>query len=98
MEASFCSCDYDDPFDFYHVSNPIAKKTHKCCECNGEILPGQRYERAATVYDGYFECFKTCGPCSQIRRDYCAPYTALHETLWELLDTDYITGKTRVED
>ena len=92
MEASFCSCDYD-PFDFYHATTPVARKPHTCCECGGVIPPGEQYERAATVFEGMFVCFKTCLICSQIRRDFCAPYQGLHEVLWELLGTDYVSGE-----
>ncbi len=97
MEASFCSCDYE-PFEFYHVTEPIARKQWKCCECGGEIQPGERYERAATKFEGIFECYKTCLTCATIRLTYCAPYRALHETLWEHLGTDYLTGKVAWDD
>lgn len=92
MEASMCSCDYE-PFDLYSVTLPVARKPHRCCECGEVIHPGEQYERAATVFQGDFECYKTCLPCSQIRKDYCAPYRGLFEVIWEGLGTDYLTGE-----
>jgi hypothetical protein len=97
MEASLCYCDYE-PFEFYHREEPTARKTHCCCECSSEIQPGERYEKAVGKFDGIFESYKTCLPCSCIRRDYCAAYGALREVIWESLETDYITGEMAFDD
>ena len=97
MEAGFCYCDYE-PFEFYKATEPLARKRWTCCECGEPIEPGERYERAATKYEGQFECYQTCMPCTNIRRTFCAPYRGLFETLWETLGTDYRTGEAAFDD
>lgn len=62
-----CACDYDAP-EFYCASTPTARKTHRCYECNGEIRPGERYERVAGKWDGRFDTFLTCERCFDIRQ------------------------------
>lgn len=61
-----CSCDYDPP-SFYGRYIRTAKKPHKCEECNGAILPGEKYEYVSGLWDGYFSDFKTCERCVDLR-------------------------------
>ena len=28
---------------FYTTSEPVARKSHRCCECSSPILPGEKY-------------------------------------------------------
>lgn len=60
----FCSCDYDGYFSFCspRIINK-AKKRHRCSECHGGIMPGERYEYIAGVQDGDFWTSKTCTRC-----------------------------------
>ena len=44
-----------------------ARKNHKCGECGEEIQPGQSYEHARGLFDGYFFTSKTCQSCLEIR-------------------------------
>ena len=61
-----CSCDYVAP-TFYNQSLRTAKKQHKCEECGGPILAGEKYEYVSGLWDGYFNVFKTCERCVDIR-------------------------------
>ena len=61
-----CSCDYDPP-SFYSQFLRTARKAHKCEECSGSILPGEKYEYVAGMWDGYFNDFKTCERCVDLR-------------------------------
>ena len=61
-----CFCDYDPP-EFYSVRNPIARREHKCWECQRPIAPGESYERTSGKWDGDFNVFKTCQRCSSLR-------------------------------
>ena len=61
-----CSCDYDPP-TFYSRTTPRARKRHACEECDGKIMPGDRYERVSGLWDGNFSVFITCGRCTDIR-------------------------------
>lgn len=62
-----CYCDYDERPDVYHAKIMGARTKHKCYECGGGIVPGQRYERAAMLYGGSWEVAKTCGLCLEAR-------------------------------
>ena len=67
-----CFCDYEMPILFVE-RHPIAKKTHKCCECGGNIKPGEKYYRATGVWDGELSSFKICPDCEGLLN-----YTQLH--------------------
>jgi len=43
-----------------------ARIRHTCCECGGDILPGQRYEVTKGCWDGEWSTFKTCRSCATI--------------------------------
>ena len=58
-----CSTDYDNSPTFWNVSEPIAKKQHKCCECKRTIQAGEKYKRQFGVWDGRAEAFKMCKFC-----------------------------------
>lgn len=61
-----CYCDYE-PADFYTSKVRTARKRHKCSECAGHILPGERYEIVHAKWEGEIDTFKTCGQCVDIR-------------------------------
>ena len=62
-----CYCDYDIP-EFYNVTTRKARKVHKCKECGGPILPGDKYEYVSGMWDGSVNHFKTCERCRDIRQ------------------------------
>lgn len=90
-----CSCGYDyEPASVYNVTEPRARKDHKCCECGGQIQPGEKYEYVWGVgTDGAFTA-KTCLTCARIAKDYCCNHGTLRETIWEITGVDYVTGET----
>lgn len=61
-----CYCDYDAP-SVYRCEIRKARKQHSCEECGGAILPGDRYEYVAGLWEGYFNYYKTCQHCVDIR-------------------------------
>lgn len=89
-----CSCgceDYDSP-EFYREDNPVARKTYKCCECGGDIKPGQRYNKAVGKWDGRLDIYRTCEPCNRIREHYCPGgfiFGELTDTIGNCLGFDY---------
>ena len=89
-----CDCSYDgyEEPELYDERFPIAKKKHMCCECGGNIKPGQKYHRATGKWDGDFRSFKTCLPCNSIREHYC-PHGyvlgGLAEQISNCLEFDY---------
>lgn len=60
-----CFCDYDRP-SFYRSSINRARKAHKCYECGSDIFPGEQYEYVSGRWE-YFDTFKTCADCVDIR-------------------------------
>lgn len=53
--------------DFTTVSMPTANRRHTCCECQGHINPGEKYQRTAGRWEGRMDVFKTCSPCADAR-------------------------------
>lgn len=69
-------------FDFGHEFRK-AKKIHKCCECEGEIQPGESYRYDKGKFDGDFFTEKTCALCAEIRSKlFC---TWIFGEMWECL-------------
>lgn len=64
--SDYCFCDFDSP-EFYDKYQPTARKRHKCCECGGDIMPGEKYEYVSGKWDGQFDTFKTCERCCDLR-------------------------------
>lgn len=59
-----CYC--GDPPEFYHAEIRRARKPHRCSECNGAIMVGERYEHVLGKWDGYVDTFNTCERCHDI--------------------------------
>jgi len=57
--------DYDSP-KVYTITNPKARKEHRCCECRGVIQVGEIYERYTGIWDEP-DTFKTCPDCVALR-------------------------------
>lgn len=63
MSLISCECmDFEQP-EFYCRSTVKARTPKKCCECGGEILPGEKYERVSAKWDGGVRRFCTCVDC-----------------------------------
>ncbi len=91
-----CDCSIDakgiEIIGILQVRFPVARKTHMCCECEDVIPVGKKYHYIAGKCGKYFEVFKTCMPCYQIRMDYCGRgyiYGMLAEQISECLGFDY---------
>ncbi len=84
-----CACvyvgDYDPP-EFCNSRIVIARKPHKCGECQKEILLGSKYEYVSGVWDGRFGVYKTCGICLELRNVFFCDgwfFESIHEHLRE---------------
>lgn len=64
---SECYCDYGESPDVYSTSEHRARLQHRCYECGSPILPGERYERTAMLYEGSWDIAKTCHRCLDLR-------------------------------
>lgn len=61
-----CWCNYDHP-EFYRKTVQVARKMHKCDECRGHIMKGERYEYVYGKWDGDLGVYKTCCGCLALR-------------------------------
>ncbi len=81
---SECGCVYVDVENTAKVATtttPTAKKSHWCCECHREILPGEEYERVDGLWE-VFETYKTCEDCLGVRNEFfCEAWE--YEFVWE---------------
>jgi|694.fasta_scaffold38965_5 hypothetical protein len=66
-----------------------ARKTHKCCECDGIIQVGEPYHYHHGIWDGEASDFKVCLDCEVLRHEYdadshpdeCTAFGELSETV-----------------
>lgn len=91
---SCCCIDADDSCTLEHQVLRRARKRYTCGECDEPIEPGQRYERAKTLFDGSWSTHITCLPCVGIRRDFfpCGYYYGgMRQDFKDCLGWDYAT-------
>ena len=83
----FCECDIDGYVSFCstRIINK-ARKRHRCDECRGPILPGERYEQAVGKQEGDMWYSKSCHRCLSLIEwikahvpCFCRVYGALFE-------------------
>lgn len=53
--------------DFHVVVTLVAAKEHTCCECQGVIAKGTKYDRDSGAQDGHGFAYKTCLACAEAR-------------------------------
>jgi hypothetical protein len=46
------SADWCDVPEFYHEEFPVARKAHRCCECEAPIDRGEKHLRWVSKFDG----------------------------------------------
>ena len=60
-------CDCDNMPEFCTITNPIARKPHKCCECGETIAVGERYDSCRGKWDSGVQTMRTCLACVELR-------------------------------
>jgi hypothetical protein len=78
-----------DQADWENVKTLRARKSHRCCECQGEIAPGQTYENYVLALDGTISRYKTCVMCVEIRNAFCCGGSWMFTTIWDEM-TEYV--------
>ena len=89
MFDACCCIDVDEGPDLHRETHPVARKKHKCCECNRAISPGEKYRNESCLYErSYWSTFRTCMTCARVRDDRmsCGFY---YGRLWEDLAECY---------
>jgi hypothetical protein len=81
----------------YTDKRRVARKEHKCCECNALIKKGETYRYFSGIWDGEAMDFKTCMACEAKKDAFCKdtgyypPFGMLEECIgieeWEQEDT-----------
>lgn len=63
-----CAIDECDPWEIVQLTEPRARKSHKCGECYRIIRPGEHYHllKGRTVGDDRFTIHKTCTHCKAL--------------------------------
>lgn len=77
--------------DFYHWSEPIARKPHRCCECRAPIEKGEKHFHARGKLDGEISVYRQhllcMEACMTIRDEFqggeCIPFGALMDWMHE---------------
>ena len=76
--------DFDgDGSEFFEITEPKARKPHKCYECGIMINPGDRYERVAGKWEGEFATFETCLFCVEVRKVFSCGESVSYGELWD---------------
>ena len=90
-----CYCDYD-PSTVWDVTEPKARKEHRCCECLGIIRPGERYKRVGSLFEGSWSTYKRCTDCqhvmceiSKVIECWCDVWGEFHERFGTELSENY---------
>jgi hypothetical protein len=65
-------CDLDDAPEFYDLTEPVARKEHRCCECDAPILKGEKHVVATGKWHGEISTFRQhllCADACRFIRD-----------------------------
>lgn len=62
-----CRVEQADWATFQNVTNPRARKEHRCGECRRTIPVGEQYERTSGLYDSKWDVYCTCQHCQRAR-------------------------------
>ena len=58
--------------DFYNWSEPVARKSHRCCECRAPILKGEKHFQGTGKWDGKITTYRqhlVCCEAAMLIRD-----------------------------
>jgi hypothetical protein len=50
-------------------TQPVARKEHRYCECQGTIFVGEAYHRADGIWCGEPNMYKVCVDCEALRKE-----------------------------
>jgi len=70
----------------------VARKEHTCCECGETIKRGQKYVHVRGLWERYWDTYKTCIGCKNIREHLCPRgfiYGELRDRIKDCLGFDY---------
>src|SRR5690554_6021028 len=62
-----CMIDHNEMVEVLSDTKPVARKVHRCGECQREIQPGEQYEKIVGIFEGQMDTYKTCLHCVAVR-------------------------------
>jgi hypothetical protein len=83
----------DETASVYNVTYPVARKSHRCCECHDEISKGIKHELYKLLFDGQWSSNRTCMVCVEIRDHFNCGGCVLG-MLWEDLEENFFPDMT----
>jgi len=54
--------------DAYWERYPVAKKEHRCCECDKTIRAGNKYRNVSGIWEEEFTTYKQCLRCASVMK------------------------------
>ena len=78
----------DDAARVHVVSQPVAAKNHRCCECDEVIAKGVKHELYKAMFDYTWSSFRTCLSCVEIR-DHFACDGWVFEQVWSDIEENF---------
>jgi hypothetical protein len=62
-------CDTDfDTCDVFDITTPVARKPHRCGECDLPVKPGRTYVRVGSLYEGQWSTYHAHAECFALMR------------------------------
>ncbi len=58
-------CNYDERCDVWLRTWQSSRKTYRCVECSGDIVPRERYLKIKSLYDGMWSVDRMCAHCGE---------------------------------
>jgi len=79
---------WDSEWSFFKSYVRRSRKSRHCDECGKSIEPGDRYENASGLFDGYFSRMITCVPCVEVR-DHFACNGYMFGQIWSDIEENF---------
>lgn len=78
----------DDGATLHSTTHPVARKEHRCTECDEAIPVGAKYERTEGMWGSSWSTHKTCMSCVEIRDHFeCEGW--LYGQVWADLEVNF---------
>jgi hypothetical protein len=80
-----------DDAEFFHEQAVVARKRHKCYECEDDIAPGEKHIYVSGKWDGEWLSYRFCLACDQIAAEFFDG-ARLFGALWDGLRDNWGSG------
>ena len=97
MSAVCCplsGCDDGDRPEVFESRRIKAAKSHRCCECGGDIAKGDIHEFDKGMWGGHWDAIRTCLLCVEIRNHFSCGEGWIYGALWSDLEENFFPDMT----